>query len=78
MWVGASSAYWLAASCPSGKTVVSGGYEVAGTTPYVTVSSSQPYGDSAASGWRVAFRNATTTALTNVQVKAYAVCATVN
>lgn len=68
---------WLAAGCPAGKKVISGGYELVGSSaPSLQITLSAPY-ENGVSGWRVNFRNGTPSGLSNLQVKVHAVCATV-
>jgi hypothetical protein len=67
---------FVVATCPAGKKVLGGGHELLGGGIQVTVTMSAPY-ENGVSGWRVSFRNGTGTGLNNVQVRAHAVCATV-
>jgi hypothetical protein len=61
------------APCPAGKIAVGGGYELLLDGERLTVVSSVPY-DGARFGWRVDFRNSTTSTLARTRVKAYAIC----
>jgi hypothetical protein len=53
-----------------------GGYELLGTAPSLTVLMSGPHQNGVV-GWRVSFRNGTTSVLNNAQVKVHVVCAAV-
>jgi Collagen triple helix repeat (20 copies) len=68
---------FVLAPCPAGKRPLGGGYELVGTAAQtgLAVLMSGPY-DNGTSGWRVSFRNASSNGLSNVQVRAYVVCAT--
>ena len=75
MGVGVSS--FVMASCPAGKRVIGGGHELASSaSQQLSVTMSAPFENTVA-GWRVNFRNSLNNALTNVQVRAYVICAVV-
>jgi hypothetical protein len=65
----------LDAPCPAGKTVVSGGYEMAtASAQRLGVTMSAPYEDET-SGWRVIFRNGSGVMLSSINVRVHVVCA---
>jgi hypothetical protein len=69
---------FVTAVCPTGKRVVGGGHELASSSSQqLGVTMSAPFESTVMSGWRVNFRNSLNAALTNVQVRAYVVCALV-
>ena len=69
---------FVTAVCPTGKRVIAGGHELASSSSQqLGVTMSAPFESTVMSGWRVNFRNSLNAALTNVQVRAYVVCAVV-
>jgi hypothetical protein len=60
-------------ACPSGKTVIGGGFESLNSAVLVLPYASYP---TSATNWRVMLKNYTSSNATNVQVRVYAVCAT--
>jgi hypothetical protein len=70
---------FVTAACPAGKRVIAGGHELASSSSQqLGVTMSAPYESNVASGWRVNFRNSLNAQLTNVQVRAYAICAVIH
>jgi hypothetical protein len=76
MSIGPAAASFVTAACPTGKVPLGGGYELLGTGPSLTVLTAGPHQNGTV-GWRVAFRNGTTSVLNNAQVKVHVVCAAV-
>ena len=73
--IGAGVSSYVIAACPVGKRAVAGGHELASLGAHgLNVTMSAPY-ENGMSGWRVSFRNGTTTPMSNVQVKAHVTCA---
>ena len=69
---------FVTAVCPTGKRVIGGGHELASSSSQqLGVTMSAPFESTVISGWRVNFRNSLNAALTNVQVRAFVVCAIV-
>jgi hypothetical protein len=69
---------FVTAVCPTGKRVIAGGHELASSSSQqLGVTMSAPFESTVLSGWRVNFRNNLNAALTNVQVRAFVVCAIV-
>ena len=69
---------FVTAACPAGKRVIAGGHELASSaSQQLSVTMSAPF-EGTVSGWRVNFRNSLNTQLTNVQVRAFVVCAVVH
>ena len=67
----------IVATCPTGKRAVGGGHELLGNQSHLlTIMASVPY-ENGVSGWRVTYRNSSPGGLTGVQIRAWAVCATV-
>ncbi len=62
------------AVCPEGKKVLGGGHENMGNSFQLTLIASFP---SDARTWKVILRNPITSALSNMQIRVFAVCATV-
>ncbi len=63
------------ATCPAGKRVISGGYNLAGALPRsLTVMTSYPETGGATESWIVEFRNNTSTNLGVVNVTVFATC----
>ena len=76
MPLGSSS--FIMAACPAGKRVIAGGHELASSaSQQLNVTMSAPYESNGVTGWRVNFRNGLNSTLSNVQVRSYAICATV-
>jgi hypothetical protein len=70
---GSVSSYVIAV-CPAGKKAIGGGHEFASiSAQQLNVTMSAPY-ENGSSGWRVVFRNGSVNPLSNVQVKAHAIC----
>ena len=69
---------FVTAVCPTGKRAIGGGHELASSSSQqLGVTMSAPFESTLVSGWRVNFRNSLNAALTNVQVRAFVVCALV-
>jgi hypothetical protein len=69
---------FVTAVCPTGKRVIGGGHELASSSSQqLGVTMSAPFESTVLAGWRVNFRNSLNAALTNVQVRAYVICAIV-
>ena len=74
MNVGVSS--FVTAVCPAGKRVGGAVTSSRAVPQQLSVTMSAPF-ESTVSGWRVNFRNSLNAGLTNVQVRAYVICAIV-
>lgn len=62
------------AQCPVGKQVIGGGHENLGSSHFLTFMASFPANNTT---WQVVLRNPTASPLANMQVRVYAICASV-